>query len=196
VKYLKTWQRILTTSHGPASAAGLAARIRSRYDLLTVSHAHITSKALRAQLRDLVLPGLALYQTLLEAHENDRESALAESETLIYPVLFKVERMGIPLLRVLPDPFSLLRPALRMMTRNTYLPGAMEVVEDSPACFAINTYRCFILDTLTEAGAPELTTLYCKTDDWLAELLPKVCWLRTGTLAAGADCCDFRWCRA
>jgi hypothetical protein len=82
------------------------------------------------------------------------------------------------------------------MTKNRYLPGAHEVVEDSALCFAANTYRCFILDTLTEYGAPELTTLYCKTDDWLAEALPGVRWQRTTTLAAGGECCDFRWYRA
>jgi hypothetical protein len=195
MKYLRQWQRIMAENRGEKQNADLTMRMRTRYKALLHSHAHITSRPLRAQLTGLVLPGLALYQTLLEEAEGDRERALAETETLFHATLFRRERKLIPLLNILPDPFPLLRPALRQMTRNTYLPGSTEVVEDTADCFAVNTYRCFVLDTFTGAGAPELTALYCKTDDWLAELLPKVRWLRTETLARGADVCDFRWCK-
>lgn len=195
MKHLRAWQRLLAKSRGKAKAADLAARMRARYESLYQSHTHITSRPLRTQLTGLILPGLALYQTLLADLWNDHEAALAETEALFHAELFKREQKLIPLLNVLPNPFPLLRPALRQMCRNTYLPGSTEVVEDSPDCFAVNTYRCFTLDALTEAGAPELAPLYCKTDDWLAALLPKVRWLRTGTLARGTDVCDFRWCR-
>lgn len=82
-----------------------------------------------------------------------------------------------------------------MMARDEYLPGSQEIIEDSPDCFAFNVYRCFILDVLAEYDAAELTALYCKTDDWLAESLPGIRWERTRTLGRGDDCCDFRWCR-
>lgn len=194
MKHLQDWQRLLAQTRGEA-ATSLGNQMRARYGSLVESYAHITSRPLRAQLTGLVLPGLALYQILFEDRENDRIAALTETESLFQATLFKVERRFIPFLNVLPNPFPLLRPVLRYITKNNYLPGATEVVEDTPNCFAVNTYRCFILDTLTEAGAPELTPLFCKTDDWLAELLANVRWLRTGTLAHGADCCDFRWCQ-
>ena len=193
MKYLKQWRRMLTEGYGEARAGEVTARMRACYNALLRAHAHVKTRPLRAQLTDLVLPGLALYQTLRE--EAGREAALAECERLFRAVFFARERRLVPLLNLLPDPFPLLRPALRAMCRNTYLPGSTVVVLDSPDCFAVNTYRCFLLDTLTDAGAPELAPLFCKTDDWLAELLPKVRWLRTGTLAQGADACDFRWCR-
>jgi len=196
VKHLKKWQGSLANSRGPASAKRLTAEIEKRYRELLPAYTHITSHPLQAQLVNLILPGLALYQTLLADLNGDREAALAESEALFRDGFFTFEQRFIPLLRVLPDPFLIVRPALRHMCKNTYLPGASEVVEDNANCFAANTYRCFILDTLTDAGVPELTPLYCKTDDWLAVLLPGVHWLRSGTLALGADCCDFRWCRS
>jgi len=196
VKYLKGWKRILSRVRGTATAARLAAGMENCYHELLPTYAHITTRPLRAQLENLVLPGLSLYQTLLADMDGDRQAALAEVEGFFYAEFFIFERRFIPLLRALPDPFPILRPALRQLCRNSYLPGASEVVEDSRDCFAINTYRCFILETLTHAGAPELTPLYCKTDDWLAALLPGVRWLRSGTLALGAHCCDFRWCRA
>ena len=195
MKYLKGWKMILSRVRGPTTAARLAAEMENRYYELLPTYAHITAKPLRDQLENLILPGLALYQTLLADMEGDRSAALAEAEGFFYAEFFTIERRFIPLLRILPDPFPILRPALRQMCRNTYLPGASEVVEDSQDCFAVNTYQCFILDTLTHAGAPELTPLYCKTDDWLAALLPNARWLRSSTLALGADCCNFRWCR-
>lgn len=170
--------------------------MEKRYRELLPAYGHIYARHLRSQLTNLILPGLALYQTLIVDLNGEREAALDESETLFRVGFFALERRFIPLLRVLPDPFPILRHVLRQMDKNIYLPGASEVVEDTVNCFAVNTYRCFILDTLRDAGAPELTPLYCKTDDWLAELLPGVRWLRTGTLALGADCCDFRWCRS
>ena len=195
MKHLREWQRRLAKSRSKAKAADLAVRMHARYESLHQSHAHITSRPLRTQLTGLILPGLSLYQTLLEDLGNDRQATLAETEALFHAELFKREQKLIPLLNYIPSPFPLLRPALRQMCRNIYLPGSTEVVEDSPDCFAVNTHRCFTLDMLTDAGAPELAPLYCKTDDWLAELLPKVRWLRTGTLALGADVCDFRWRR-
>jgi hypothetical protein len=87
------------------------------------------------------------------------------------------------------------RLVLRWMVRSPYRPDAQEIIEDSADCFAVNVYRCFILDTLTAHGAPELTALYCQTDDWLAETLPQVKWLRTRTLGRGDELCDFRWRR-
>jgi hypothetical protein len=195
VKYLKDWKRILSRVRGPATASRLAAEMENRFHALLPTYAHITAKPLPAKLENLILPGLVLYQILLADMDGDRLAALAEADRFFYAEFFTFERRFLTLLRVLPDPLPILRPALRQMCRNTYLPGATEVVEDSQDCFAVNTYQCFILDTLTCAGAPELTPLYCKTDEWLAALLPHVCWLRTGKLALGADCCDFRWSR-
>lgn len=77
------------------------------------------------------------------------------------------------------------------MTKNQYLPGAQDIVEDSANCYALNVYRCFILDTLAGHNAKELTAVFCNTDDWLAEALPEICWEQTKTLGRGGDCCGF-----
>jgi hypothetical protein len=102
---------------------------------------------------------------------------------------------GIHVLNYFPDPFPIVKPVLKMMTKDEYLPGSQEIVEDSADCYAVNIYRCFILDTLAKHDARELTACFCNTDDWLAEALPKIGWERTQTLGRGGDCCDFRWRR-
>jgi hypothetical protein len=169
--------------------------IKQRCTDLLAAQASLPNRHLQAQWEQLIAPGLALYQTLLAGSNASQETILAEVETLFEASFFVTERRLVRLLNLLPNPFPLVRLALRQMTVDHYLPGASEVIEDSPDCFAANTTRCFILDTLTQHGAPELTRLYCKTDDWLAAALPKVRWLRTQTLADGGDLCDFRWCR-
>ena len=164
------------------------------YQHLLARHRPLNNRFLRNSLKRRILPGLALYLTLLQ-DTSDRDAVLAEIEFLFKRSFFVQQAAGIRLLGLLSDPFPLVRVAMRIMTRNRYLPGAQEVVEDSADCFAVNTYRCFILDTLADYNASELTILYCKTDDWLSEALPGVRWQRTTTLAAGGDCCDFRWSR-
>lgn len=195
MRYMLEWQRSLAERFGEVRAAELAAGMHARYRALREAHRRARAHARRAQLTGPVLPGLALYRTLREDGGLAQGEALAACERLFRAAFFPLERKLLPLLNRLPDPFPLLRPALRVMSRNTYLPGAAVVVEDTPECFALNTYRCFILDALREASTPELAPLFCKTDDWLAELLPKVRWERRGTLANGADVCDFRWRR-
>jgi len=142
----------------------------------------------------MYFPSLSLYKAFFELlpDSTDRQNIMEK--------IFKVDffggmNLGICLVNNLRDPFPLIRPVLRIMTRQQYLPDSQILVEDSPECFAIDTQHCFILDVLTALNARELTVLYCMTDDWLSETLSKVHWLRTKTLAQGHEKCDFRWCR-
>jgi hypothetical protein len=157
-------------------------------------HAAEARWADRTALKVRILPGLAMYKALLEVN-NDHKAVLAQMEEFFKAAFFTTQLKGIRLVNHLPDPFTIVRPALKSMTRDASLPGAQEVVEDTPNCYAINVYRCLIFDVLTRHQAAELTPLFCRTDDWLAEAMPKIGWARTQTLASGGDHCDFRWYR-
>ncbi len=189
-----TWQKVLEKEHGAEQARALLAKAQAYYDQYRAMHAGETNRANQSVLRTRLLPGLALYRALLEAQDN-RQKALAEMDGLFRAAFFTGMVPGIRLLNRLPDPFPIVKPVLKMMTRQEYLPGSQQVVEDSPDCFALHTFRCFIFDTLTAHGAPELTALYCSTDDWLAEEMPKIRWERTQTLGRGGERCDFCWRR-
>lgn len=193
--HLRIWKRTLKRRRESADAEALIQEIKREHDQLQASQPGMANRTLQAQWDNLIAPGLALYRVLSAEGNKDRQAVLDETEILFETSFFTVERKLVKLLNLLPEPFPLLRFGLRSMTKNHYLPGASEVIEDSETCFAANTHRCFILDTLMEHGAPELTILYCKTDDWLAAEVPKVRWLRTKTLANGNKLCDFRWCR-
>ena len=57
-------------------------------------------------------------------------------------------------------------------------------------------YRCLYWDVTQAHGCPELCCVYCENDDVsFSGLLPKIRFVRAGTLAKGAACCDFHFCR-
>ena len=189
------WRQSLSVMYNDQKAKDLVSRANFLYAYYCARHFAEISRANEISFKTRVLPGLSIYKALLEEND-DREKVLDEVENLFRAAFFTEMTQGIRLLNYLPNPFFVVRPVLKMMTRDEYVPGAQEIVEDTTHCFAMNVYRCFILDTLTKLEAKELTALFCNTDDWLSEALPKVSWERTKTLGRGDDCCDFRWCRA
>lgn len=190
----RKWQRSLGEIYGNKKSGELVSKAQSKYKSFCQQYSGQKWESHQIELRKRILPGLSIYSILLEEN-SDRERVFSEVEILFRAAFFQNRMRGIHLLNLLPDPFPVIRPVLRMMTRNEYMRGSQELIEDSKDCFAVNVYRCLILDILTEQDAAELTALYCKTDDWLAESLPRVGWERKKTLGRGDDCCDFRWCR-
>ncbi len=192
--HLANLQRSLAERYGDRAAAALAARVQARYRALLAESPHPAHKALRWHLATNILPGLALYQVLREAH--DQETALAEVDAAFASEGGHDWRMV--LLARLPDPFPVLRLSARQ-TMSLYPPEGwdMETVEDSNQCYGFNMHRCFYRDTLTAYGAPELTALFCAIDDRLfAQLPPSILWERTKTIGRGDALCDFRYRRA
>jgi hypothetical protein len=190
------WRRVLAEKRGDAEAARLLARVQTRYDELYAERPHPPSRALRFHIERSILPGVALYRTLLE-ESDDRDTVLSEMESLMAPSLAGL-RWLLPLLGRLPDPFAVFRRIVPPVVRFGFPPEGwgIEPVEDSEDCIAFDIRRCIYLETLTSYGAPELTPLYCAGDDTLFEALPpSITWERTMTLGRGDDHWDFRWCR-
>jgi hypothetical protein len=190
----RTWQQVLSSLYDERTARMLVARAAVLHTCYWLEDANGVQRSDRQTLRTRVLPGLAIYMALLEINE-DRDKVLSQMEELFKAAFFTTQLRGIRLLNSFPDPFPIVRPVLRSMPRTAYLPGSQEIMEDTRDCFAISVYRCFILDVLTRHQAAELTPLFCLTDDWLSEAMPKIGWERTNTLGRGGDCCDFRWYR-
>jgi hypothetical protein len=193
--YASKWQQMLTGFYDAPTSERLIAQAQADYAQFAKQHASDEYQRQQALLNGRILPGLSIYKALRDNNAS-QEKALAEVETLFRGVFMRRMLQGIRLLNYLPDPFPIVKPALKRMTIEEYLPGSQEIIADSPDCFAVNIYRCYIFDILTRHNAPELTRLYCNTDDWLSEAMPKVRWERTKTLGRGDECCDFRWCRS
>jgi hypothetical protein len=190
----RTWQQNLSRQYGNQKAATILAKAQGYYDAYWNQHSAERDRANRDNLKQRILPGLSIYHAMLEEN-GDQAEVLTEVDSLFRAAFFTRRIQGIKLINQLPDPFPVVKPLLKMMTKKAYIPGAQEIIADSADCFALNVYRCFILDTLAEHGAKELTVLFCNTDDWLAEVLPSIGWERTKTLGRGDNLCDFRWRR-
>jgi hypothetical protein len=194
--FLAQAQRLLAEGRGDAEAARLAGRAQVRYDELYAQRSQPPNRVLRFHLERSILPGLALYQTLLEEGA-DRQPAIAEMERLLASVVGGLGRL-MSLLGRLPQAFSVFRWVEPWVVRLGFPAEGweMEVVQDGEECVAFNVHRCFYLDALSSYGAPELTTVFCGGDDVVFPLLgPSITWERTMTLGRADDRCDFRWCR-
>lgn len=140
-----------------------------------------------------IAPGIAVYQ-VLRAYGWGQAEAVDFVDGLFRKVLFGGQRKGMKLVRLLPNPYPVVRLSLRMMSRNSYMPNSEVVVEDSKNCFEMQVKRCYYLDMMERYDVLELMPCYCATDVWLSALMPKVSFSRTKTLAQGDALCNFRWC--
>ena len=190
------WQRALAEKRGVAEAERLIAAAEVRYRELYADRPRPARRALRIHLQRGILPGLALYQALLEAGD-DQEAALAEMEHVMAETVIGLRGLMAFLSR-LPRPFAIFRRVEPWVVRLGFHTEGweMERVESSEDCVAFNVNRCFYVDTLASYGAPELTRVFCGGDDvYFPALEPSITWERTMTLGRGDDRCDFRWCR-
>lgn len=147
------------------------------------------------RLTKQVLPILALYQ-VLQSQGMARAEALAILEPVVLEAYFGFLRQGLAAFGRLPiNTFSILRPALQMMARPVNERSG-RVIEDNPQRLVVHTYVCPILEALKTYDAPELTVVFCASDDWLAATMPRIRWLRTTTLGRGGAQCDFHWERS
>ena len=190
--YSKKWQKLLTEFYDVAASENFVINAQAIYEKLCSLYVNRKPSNQQTVLYSRILPGLSIYKALC-AENHDQNKVLDEVEVLFKRTFFTNQLQGILLLNYFSNPFPVIKPVLKLMTDKEYLPDTQEVIVDNKDWFAINIYRCFILDVLSENNAKELTYLYCKTDDWLAEALPKISWERTKTLGRGDDCCDFRW---
>ncbi len=195
--YAGPWGHALAERRGEATAARMIALAEARYDELYEGRPRPASRALRIHLERSLLPGLALYQTLLEQGDTQKE-ALAEMAQMMASTVSGLTRLMALLVR-LPRPFAIFRLLEPWVVRLGFPAEGweMEPVENSADCVAFNVRRCIYLDTLTSYGAPELTRVFCGGDDVMVPALaPSITWERTMTMGRGDDRCDFRWRRA
>lgn len=192
----RKWFHLLSERFGEAQARSILSRSQVQYDqLLTVQLPdHILNPKNPKELKNLIFPGLAVYKSIIEV-DPGQTRALSIMDELFREDLFRTMGIGIGLLNYLTNPFPLIRPVLKYMIRAQYPPGYQVIIKDTPDTLIAQAVRCVKLEVLTALNARELTSLYCKTDDWLSEKLPKVHWERTKTLAAGDEICDFCWTR-
>ncbi len=194
---LRAWRPVLAARHGAAKAEQLAAAVRKEHAALIAETSMPDNGLLRWHLTAKILPGLALYHTLLREHAGDRDAALAEIDEAFRAWAVSDDRLLLAPLKMVPDPFKLFRRVFPVMMKQYPAEGwDFTYVANDDDEVAFNATRCYYLNTLTARGAPELTASFCKTDDVMAEMFPpSIRFLRTRTMGRGDPVCDFRYCR-
>jgi hypothetical protein len=193
---LPTWQNILAEKYGAAKAQQLAGQIRLRHAALLAQRPLPANAVLRRHVTGSILPGLALYQALLQEHNDDQQAALADVDAALRAWTLAKNRLLMFPFKVFPNSFWLFRLAFSWMMKKFPAEGwDFAYVEDSADRIAFDGTRCFYLNTLTSYGAPELTASFCKTDEVMAELFPPtIRFVREHTLGRGDEVCDFQYC--
>jgi hypothetical protein len=190
---LRTIQKGLTETHGEVEAAFMSGRIQQRYEELYLHRPRFHMRRLQTHLDKNLIPGLALYQVLLD-HTGDKQRALKEVQDLLFRGLMGKSYLVGRLLQHIPEPFAVLRRAVRLVNRVAFpTPGwEMEYIVDDGQSIAFKIHECMYLKVLSAYGAPELTQVFCQFDDYIAEFFPaQISWKRESTLALGSSHCDF-----
>jgi hypothetical protein len=104
---LSAWQGVLAEKQGEFKAQQLVEQIRQRYATLLSDYPLPDNPILCRHATENILPGLALYQTLLQEHGGDRQAALEEVDAAFRAWAIAKNRLLIAPLKILPLPFEL-----------------------------------------------------------------------------------------
>lgn len=195
--YRRLWQSALAESFGMPAAGAIMEFAGAEYRRLLSHQPCPRHPMLAYHLRWQILPALALYRALRQ-HGVEQSRALQEVERLAWQEIGPLYQRAVGWLKVTADPFPTWRALVRLGLRTIFPPTGWRTVPavDDATCYGFDVVGCWYHETLTALGAPELTAVFCKMDDYLAGLVPAaIVWSRQGTIGTGAERCDFRWCR-
>lgn len=195
--YRRLWQSALAESFGMPAAGTIMGSAGAEYRRLVSHQPCPRHPVLAYHLRWQILPALALYRALRQ-HGVEQYQALQEVERLAWREIGPLYQRAIGWLKAVADPFPIWRALVRLALRTIFPPAGWRTVpaRDDEQCYGFDVVGCWYHETLTVLGAPELTAVFCKMDDYLAGLVPAaIVWSRQGTIGTGAERCDFRWCR-
>jgi hypothetical protein len=193
----ETFTRALGRELDKDKAHQIVSKAGERYNDLYAERKRYDNRALRQHLEGNILPGIALYQTLLDDPDTQQRSMdLVRAAFGEWAIANRrpMERLGR-----LPIFYGLMRAVIKVVMRLNFPAEGWETewVETSGDEISFNMTRCFYLDVLDSYGVPELTAQYCRMDDLVYEdVSPHVKWDRKHTLGRGEECCDFRFERA
>jgi hypothetical protein len=193
----ETFTRALGRELDKDKAHQIVSKAGERYNDLYAERKRYDNRALRQHLEGNILPGIALYQTLLD--DPDTQQRSMDLVRVAFGEWAIANRRPMERLGRLPIFYGLMRAVIKVVMRLNFPAEGWETewVETSGDEISFNMTRCFYLDVLDSYGVPELTAQYCRMDDLVYEdVSPHVKWDRKHTLGRGEECCDFRFERA
>lgn len=186
-----TWKSAIASRFDPKTAKQLWLATRAKY--VELSHIEKHPTAAEEHLAAIV-PSIALH---LSARDIGLPTDL--SLDIIHNVAMqnaKAKARFMKVLKHVPGAFRLFRFFSPRILKRDYAKAGFEVewIEESQNRIAFNIKKCLYVDLFRKYDCVEIGPIYCRIDDyWYEPLAPTIHWTRTGTLASGASCCDFRF---
>lgn len=189
-KKYRTLMARLADRLGADAAASLWVRAERRLDGMLVQSGSLP-KGERLQVERFVLPTCAIYFELADAFGRGEAFRMVDDYMAEYSAnAAKAFRVIVALpggrgffMRVFGKVV-----ALAFGERQGYV---NEMHECTAERIAYDVVACPYQRTFAQMGAPELCQLFCRNDEVCYGDLDGIRFVRTGTLAKGASCCDF-----
>jgi len=178
---------------GNARTEAIFNAVQVQYSRLMNERMPAKNKILRFHEEHFILPGLALYLVLLDEYSGDTQAAMGDVEEVVRLTVLKQTRLLFAPLKWVRNPFALFRRGFKPVMKAFPAKGwTIEYLENSPQCIAFNITHCYYQEVLTRLGRPELTGVFCRADDAMAEHFPpQVRFERSTTIGKGGELCDF-----
>lgn len=154
------------------------------------------NEGIKQHITKNMFPAIAYYMTLQNygySKEDAYNLTLKETQKVAHSEKRKNEAIGR-----LPFAYRIFKLFMKGIMKKMYPTEGWETewVKFDNKEIHMNFKRCIYADLTTYYGCPELCTVFCKNDTVaFSGYAPKIHFERSGTLAEGADCCDFHFIR-
>jgi len=141
--------------------------------------------------------GLALYRALA-GELGEGEDAVDAAHQVIWEAFLKTPSVLLGhLMGRSRDPFTVFARGMDWVNARVFPSAGWQRKQvEVEGGIGFDYSGCFYNDYMREMGAPELTPIFCEMDVRQAECFPaQIEFVRTGTMSAGGDICDFRFYR-
>jgi hypothetical protein len=182
----------LAAAYGELRDNKIKRQIQDEYTLL-IKSSNCKDKMLNNHLFQSILPAVAFYR-VLKTNDYDKDEILDSIENSIFsadaPMAKYFQNMG-----KLPFFYSLFRIMCRLSLKFVYGKSGWDMrwkINNSRE-MAWDCHSCFYDEQFKKYAVPELTILFCKSDDFIYGDIPNIKWERSKTIGEGAEICDFKF---
>jgi len=194
--YFRVARRLLSGERGAEQMEALVADAHRHYDHL-LRHTPQHRNWAERQAYEFGAFGLALYRALRD--EGVEQDAAVDLVARLVWEPVKLVGSIVSAYRYAPSPMALWKATVKLDARTYHGPPGWQYRWLGPGRdwdFGFDVTRCAYCEYFKQMAAPEVARAYCEGDNVIAERLkPAIEFRRTGTLATGGDCCDFRYRR-
>jgi hypothetical protein len=152
----------------------------------------LSDRMLAGHLMKAILPAIAIYRAL--ARHSGKDAAFAAVRDAVLESARPMAAM-FRMLGRLPFGFPLLRLITPLAVKSSFGEAGwkMDWGKSTRGEIAFTAHSCFYDSMLRRCGAPELTPIFCESDDVIYGDIPNIRWGRTKTIGRGDASCDFRF---